>query len=140
MGGGIDPLTVGSLQPYTEAALIKGHLSPHNVWRQWQRHWRRFRVGGVRAGGSDGEERSGFEGPLGRNRIHGNRKQGGPGTEGLNGADVPKTLFTQDEESKALPSLKPSTVSPPNKHLLQRGCEHNPVPLSFSYSQSPLGQ
>lgn len=58
----------------------------------------------------------------------------------LKGADVPETLFTQDEESTASPSLKPSAVSPPNKHLLQRGCEHNAVPLSSSRSQSPLGQ
>lgn len=58
----------------------------------------------------------------------------------LKGADVPETLFTQDEESTASPSLKPSAVSPPNKHLLQRGYKHNAVPLSSSRSQSPLGQ
>lgn len=77
MGGGTDPLTVSGLQPYTEAALIKGHLSPHNVWRQQRRRWRRLESEGVHGG-----ELGGWGVASGRDRIHGTRKQGGPGTEG----------------------------------------------------------
>lgn len=50
MGGGTDPFTVSSLQSYTEAALIKGHLSPHNVWQQRWRRWRRLESAGYMVG------------------------------------------------------------------------------------------
>lgn len=66
MGGGTDPLTVSGLQPYTEAALIKGHLSPHNVWRQGQRRWRRLESEGVRGGEGGGKVRVGVGGGGGR--------------------------------------------------------------------------